>query len=225
MYSPKRRLKLFRDPAWTGGGEDKIAQSLTANLATYTAAADGDWVKITSGEYAAVRTNVTGINVAGATDATLAAIGINTNFTSGSLMFTNIVSSASPMIPANSYVFAVSLYTGANLSSVKVYANDSTSSYTNFVQIGGTLPLTTSGTLSYYVLKGAETPTAVTDGNFAMHSTSNIVHGFKQNVGAAGIRYTSTGTPTPSSALNSSFGTGTAAAFSLQALTTTSKQW
>lgn len=224
MYSPKRRFRLFRDTAWTGGG-DKITPSLTTSLTAYNNAATGAWVKITATEYAALRVNVSGISVAGATDATIAAIGTITNFTTGSLIFTNIVTGGAPKIPANSYVFAVSFYTGANISTVKVYANDSTSSYTNFTQIGGTLPTTSAGTLNYYVLKGVSTTTAATDGNIAMHSTDNINHGFKQNVGAAGVRYTSGPAPTPAYVLNSSFGTGTASAFSLQALTTTSKQW
>lgn len=183
MYSPKRRFRLFR----TFGPTDAITPSLTTSLSAYTAAATGSWVKITSTEYAALKTNVGGLSVAGATDETITAIGTNTNFTTGSLMFTNIISSTTPKIPANSYVFAVSLYTGAAISTVKVYANNSTSSYTNFTQIGGTLPATSSGALSYYVLKGATTPTATSDGNFAMHSGDNIYHGFKQNVGLPGF--------------------------------------
>lgn len=221
MYSPKRRFRLFR----TFGPFDRITPSLTTSLTAYNNAANGVWVKITASEYSALKTNVSGINVAGATDATIAAIANNTNFTTGSLMFTNIVSSSTPAIPANSYMFAVSLYTGANISTVKVYANNSTSSYTNFTQVGGTLPTTSAAALSYYVLKGASTPTSTSDGNFAMHSTDNINHGFKQSVGAAGVRYLSLGTPSTSTTLSSSFGTGTAAAFAIQALTTTSKQW
>ena len=220
MYSPKRRMRLFRSPAWSGG--DKIEQSLTTSLSAYTSASAGSWVKITSTEYAALQTNVGSTTTAGATSATMTAIGTGTNFTSGSLLFTNVVSSATPAIPANSYVYAVFFYyTGTN-STVAVYANNSTSSYTNFTKVGATLPTTTAGN-NYYVLKGASTTTATSEGNLAMWNDSNISHGFKQNIGAAGVRYTTTSTPSSSSTLSSSF--GNAAAFSLQALTTTSKQW
>jgi hypothetical protein len=221
MYSPKRRLRLFRDPAFTGGG-DRIAESLTTSLSAYTAASDGSWIKITSGEYTELQTTVSGTTAAGATAATMTAIGTSTNFTTGSLLFTNVVSSATPAIPANSYVYAVSFYYNGINSTVAVYANDSTSSYTNFTKVGGTLPATTAG-LNYYVLKGASTPTATTSGSLAMWHNNNINHGVKANVGASGMRYTTTSTPSSSSTLSSTF--GNAAAFSLQALTTTSKQW
>lgn len=221
MYSPKRRLRLFRDPAWAGGG-DKISESLSTSLAAYTAAADGSWVKITSGEYATLQTKVSGTTRAGATDSTMTAIGTSTNFTTGSLFFTNVVSAATPAIPANSYVYAVFFYYNGTNSTVSVYANNSTSSYTNFTKVGGTLPSTTAGN-NYYVLKGASTTTASVDGNLAMWHNNNINHGVKANIGASGMRHTTTSTPSSSSTLSSSF--GNAAAFSLQALTTTSKQW
>lgn len=212
---------MFRDPAFAGGG-DALAESLTTSLSAYTSAADQTWVKITASEYSALQTNVSGTTPAGATAATMTAIGTSTNFTTGSLLFTNVVSSATPAIPANSYVYAVSFYYNGTNSTVSVYANNSTSSYTNFTKVGGTLPTTTAG-LNYYVLKGATTPTATASGNLAMWHDNNINHGVKVNVGASGMRYTTTSTPSSSSTLSSTF--GNAAAFSLQALTTTSKQW
>jgi hypothetical protein len=218
MYSPKRRFRLFR----VFGPTDRITPSLTTSLTAYTNAASGSWVKITSGEYTALQTNVSSTTLAGATAATITAIGTTTNFTTGSLLFTNIVSSATPAIPANSYVYAVSFYYNGTNSTVSVYANNSTSSYTNFTKVGGTLPTTTAG-LNYYVLKGASTPTASSDGNLAMWHDDNVNHGIKQSIGAAGLRYVTTGTPSSSSTLSSSF--GNASAFALQALTTTSKQW
>lgn len=218
MYSAKRRFRLVRN----SGIVNKIQDSLTTSLTAYTAATDGTWVKITSGEYTALQTNVSSTTLAGATAATMTAIGTSTNFTTGSLLFTNIVSAATPAIPANSYVYAVSFYYNGVNSTVSVYANDSTSSYTNFTKVGGTLPATTAG-LNYYVLKGALTPTASSTGNIAMWHNNNINHGVKANIGASGMRYVTTSTPSSSSTLSSSF--ANAAAFSLQALTTTSKQW
>jgi hypothetical protein len=221
MYSPKRRFRLFRDPAWTGGG-DKIEQSLTTSLSAYTSASADSWVKITSTEYATLQTNVGATTTVGATDATMSAIGTGTNFTVGSLIFTNVVSSATPAIPANSYVYAVWFYYNGVNSTVAVYANDSTTSYTNFTKLGGTLPATTAGN-NYYVLKGSSNTTATVNGNLAMWNNSNVSHGFRQGIGAGGVRHTTTSTPSSSTTLSSSFGNG--AAFSLQALTTTSKQW
>jgi hypothetical protein len=218
MYSPKRRFRLFR----AFGPTDRITPSLTTSLSAYTAASDGAWVKITASEYSTLKTNVSGTSPAGATDATMTAIGTSTNFTTGSLLFTNVVSSATPAIPANSYVYAVSFYYNGTNSTVSVYANSSTSTYTGFTKVGGTLPATTAG-LNYYVLKGASTPTSSSAGNLAMWHTDNVNHGVKTNVGASGMRYTTTSTPSSSSTLSSTF--GSAAAFSLQALTTTSKQW
>lgn len=220
MYSPKRRFRLFRSPAFVGG--DNLAKSLTTSLTSYTNATDGSWVKITASEYTSLQTNVGSTTPAGATSSTITAIGTSTNFTTGSLLFTNVVSSATPAIPANSYVYAVSFYYNGINSTVSVYANDSTSSYTNFTKVGETLPATTAG-LNYYVLKGALVPTASSTGNLAMWHNNNVNHGFKQSVGASGTRYTTTSTPSSSSTLSSTF--ANASAFSLQALTTTSKQW
>ena len=220
MYSPKRRFRLFR----SFGPVDRIAPSLTTSLSAYTAAGTGSWVKITSTEYTALQTNVSGTTPAGATAATMTAVGTSTNLTTGSVLFTSIVSPATPAVPANSYVYAVSFYYNAINTDVRVYANDSTTSYTNFTQIGGSLPTTTAGT-NYYVLKGASTPTSNVDGNLAMWHNDILNQGFKQNVGGVGVRYTTTSTPSSSSSLSTVFATGTAGAFSLQALTTTSKQW
>ena len=221
MYSPKRRFRLFRDAAFTGGG-DKIADSLTTSLSSYNSASDGSWVKITSAEYTTLQTNVSDTSLAGTTAATYSAIGTSTNFTAGSLIFTNIVGSATPAIPANSYVYAVAFYFNGTNSSISVYANDSTTSYTNFSKVGGTLPTTSAGD-NYYVLKGSSSVTATTSGNLALWSNDNVRHGFKQSISASGVRHTTTASPSTSTTLSSQF--LNSAAFSLQALTTTSKQW
>jgi hypothetical protein len=221
MYSPKRRFRLFRHPAWAGGG-DQIAASLTTSLSSYTAATDGDWVKITSGEYATLQTNVAATSLAGTNAATYTAIGTSTNFTTGSLLFTNIVGANTPAVPANSYIYAIAFYFNGTNSTVAVYANDSTTSYTNFSKIGATLPTTTAGN-NYYVLKNATAVTASTTGNLAMWHNDNVKHGFKSLISAGGVQYRSTSTPSSSTVLSSSF--ANSAAFSLQALTTTAKQW
>lgn len=221
MYSPKRRFRLFRDAGFTGTG-DKIASSLTTSLNAYTSASAGDWVKITLTEYTTLQTNISGTSFAGTTPTAYSTIGTNTNFTTGGVFFTNIVSSATPAISANSYVYAIAFYFRDINSGISVYANNSTTSYTNFSKIGGTLPTTTSGN-NYYVLKGASITTTA-QGNIAMWSSDNVKHGFGLVSDAAGVRYTFTSSPSSSSSLSSSF-TASPAAFSLQALATTSKQW
>ncbi len=214
-------MRLFRSPAFTGGG-DKLADSLTTSLSAYNSASSGTWVKITSSEYATLQTKVSSTTIAGTTADTYTAIGTSTNFTVGSLIFTNVVSAATPAIPANSYVYAIAFYFNGTNSSISVYANDSISSYTNFTKIGSTLPTTTAGD-NYYVLKGASSVTATAQGNLAMWSNENVKHGFKQSIGASGVRHTTTASPTTSTSLSSSF--TNSSAFSLQGLTTTSKQW
>jgi hypothetical protein len=179
-------------------------------------------VKITSGEYATLQTKVADTTLVGTTAATYTAIGTNTNFTTGPLLLTNVVGASTPAVPANSYIYAVAFYYNGTTSSFAAYANDSTTSYTNFSKIGATLPTTTAGN-NYYVLKNPGNVTAPTTGNFAMWSTEVLNHGFKQSVSASGIRYTTTGTPSSSSTLSSTF--GNASAFSIQGLTTTAKQW
>ncbi len=218
MYSPKRRFRLFRVFQPT----DAIALSLTTSLSSYSAASAGTWVKITSAEYTSLQTGVSATALAGTTAAIYSAIGTSTNFTTGNLIFTNFVSAVTPAIPANSYVYAIAFYYNAINSTISVYANDSTTSYTNFSKVGGTLPTTSPGN-NYYVLKTPISVTAVAAGNLALWSNDNINHGFKQSISAGGVRYVSTATPSSSSTLSSFF--GGASAFSLQGLTTTVKQW
>jgi hypothetical protein len=202
---------------------DKIAASLTTSLAAYNAAATGAWVKITSTEYTNLQTNVTGTSVAGLTTTNLNSIA-STNFTSSSLSFCNRTSAGAPSIVANQYVYAFAIYTGSSLSDIRVYANNSTSTYSGFNQLGGTLPATTTSSRNYYVLKGVSTVSAATDGLLAA-STSNVLPvGFSQSAGGFGVRYTSTVPLLSGTTLTSSFLNGTSA-FAIQCLTTGSIQW
>jgi hypothetical protein len=207
------------------GPADRIADFLTTSLSAYTSATKGSWVRITSNEYTSLSSNISNTSIAGANSNVITAIGTDDKFWNGPLMFTNIVSSNTPAIPANSYLYAVQFrYNTAN-SNVQVYANDSTTSYTNFSQVGSDLPVTTSG-YNYYVLKGASNTTASTDGNFAMWQANNFYQAWLLNVGGAGVRYKGTLTgpaPGPSLIISSNF--ASSSAFAMQALTTTSKQW
>lgn len=221
MYSRKRQFRAFR----AAGPADRIADFLTTSLSAYTSATKGSWVRITSNEYTSLSSNISNTSIAGANSNVITAIGSADRFSSGQLMFTNIVSSNTPAIPANSYLYAVQFRYNTAGSNVQVYANDSTTSYTNFSQVGSDLPVTTAG-YNYYVLKGASNTTASTDGNFAMWQANNFYQGWTINVGGGGSKYQGglTGTPIgPSLILLSNF--ASSSAFAMQALTTTSKQW
>lgn len=217
MYSRKRLVGVTRRSQI-----DAIAQSLTTSASAYTSASAGSWVKITSAEYTALQTNVSNMTIAGTTAATYTSIGTSVGVASGGLAVTNVVGSGTPAIPANSYVFAVSIYYAGTNSSVRFFANNSISSYTNFSQIGGVLPTTTSGD-NYYVLKGASSVTASSAGNLLVWVDQAINLGGKPFV-ANDIRFLNTATPpTTGSSISNPAGNNNAVA--IQALTTTSKQW
>ncbi len=208
----------------TGSG-DKILDSLTTSAAAYTAASSGSWVKITDAEWTTVQTNVTGTNKSGTTDATFTSIGNSTNFTVGALAAYNQTSAASPAIPANNYLYGFRIYINSARSDLRVYANNSSDTSVNgFVQRGGTLPTSTAG-INYYVLKGVSAVINASAATSLLFFTGEVLLvGFKQAVGASGIKYDSSATPpTSSTNINSSFGNGSA--FAIQGLSTASKQW
>ncbi len=202
---------------------DRIAASLTTSLAAYTAAATGAWVKITAAEYTTLQTNVTGTSVAGLTTTNLNSIA-STNFTSGQLSFCNRSAAGAPAILASQYVYAFAVYTGSILSDIRVYANNSTSTYSGFNQLGGVLPSTTGSARNYYVLKGVSTISAATDGLLAASTTNVLPMGFSQSAGGSGMRYTSTVPLINSTNLTGLYTTGSSA-FAIQCLTTGTIQW
>ena len=215
-------LGIGRGGGGGGGGVDKLALSLTTSLTDYNNATNLSWVKITSSEYTSLLSNVTNTSIAGANSNVIAAVGANDRFVDRYALFTNIVSSNTPEIPANSYLYAVWFRYNGTSSASSVYTNDSITSYTNFSKVGGTLPTTSSGD-NYYVLKGSSNTTASTSGNFGMFHSNTFPQAWMLNVGGAGIRYNTPNPPTTSTVL--SFPWLSSSAFAMQALTTTSKQW
>lgn len=215
---------------------DAIYKSLTAaNQQAYSALPFGSYLKISSTEYTNLQNNLTNVTMAGVTDTTFTNIGNATSVSGGfggaPGLFTNVVNAAgTPAIPANSFVIAVAFYYAAvTNSSIRIFANNSTSSYTNFQQIGGVLPTTTAVAYNYYVLKGATSVTASTSGNLAYWIDTNSYFSWKSSVvNTSGVRYFQTGTfanptlPTSATTLSSTFPSG---AFGLQGITTTVKQW
>ena len=216
---------LFSDIDYS---DDKIYQSLSAaNQAAYRALAFGSYLKITAAEFTTLTTNLSGVTKASTSDTVYTAIGSSTNLATGNLFVTNIIdlsgSLYNPPIPANNYVFAVKFYYNSVLSDIRIFANNSTSSYTNFQQIGRSLPTTTAGQ-NYYVLKGASSVTANANGNLAVWASEIVYFGYKQSVNGSGIRYLQTAAPTSGLTLNTVF-FGKGGSLGIQALTTGTRQW
>jgi hypothetical protein len=219
---------------------DAISASLTTSLSAYNAAANGDWVKITTTEYGNLKTNVSGTTQAGISDAYLALVnGSGLSVTDQSAIVANTVTTNTPAIPANTYVYACAIAYGGvrQATDMRVFTNTSTTSWTGFNQLGGVLPATTTGSgiiLNCYVLKGSSTTNGGTNGAFACFSgqTASSIGplGFYQNFAVNNsMRYLlftpggSGGIPTSSSSLSGNLpGYG---AFCIQALATPTIQW
>lgn len=210
---------------------DKIYLSLTTNAAAYKAAASGTWVAVTSIEYTTIQTNVTNTSLCGLDSTTLGTIG-GDGFTAGDFAVTNTPSSVATNVPANSYFFAFSIKIKATptttLNAFRVYTNNSTSTYSGFIQRGQVLPAL-SGGLNYFVLKGVSNVSAATNGLLAISApgdgtvdaqSSHLVFG--NVVGASAQASTTASLPLSSSAtLSTTF----SRAFGIQGLASTSIQW
>jgi hypothetical protein len=220
---------------------DAILASLTTSLADYNAAADGDWVKITTTEYGNLKTNVTGTNRAGSSDAYLSlANGSGLSVTDQSAIVANTATTNTPAIAANNYVYACAIVYGRNVQAtdMRVFTNTNSASFTGFNQVGSVLPGTTLGgagsDTNCYVLKGVSVTNGATSGLFAVFSgqtaSSIPLLGFYQNFSVTNsMRYLlftpggSGGIPNSSSVLSGNL--ANYGAFSIQALTTATKQW
>lgn len=221
---------------------DAIIASLTTSLAAYNAAANGDWVKITTTEYANLKTNVTGTIRAGTSDTYMASSSASgLTVSDQSALVANQVSANSLAVPANNYVYACSIIYAQNVpaTDMRVYTNTNSTSYTGFNQIGTVLPATTSGVSGFatncYVLKGVSTTNGATAGLFAVFtgqtasSATRIAFVTPILSGAPTLRYllftpgATGGSPTSSSVMSGSL--ANYSAFQIQALTTPTKQW
>ncbi len=212
-------------PAVSSG--DKIADSLTTSLSAYNSASAGSWVKITSTEYTALQTNVTGTNKIGATD-TIMSAAASSSFGSQNLQVANAVGTNTPVIPANQYIFAFSMKNTAAVSGIRVLANkNSASPATGYSYVGNVLPTTTTG-INYFVLKGSSTTNGATAGVLGMWALSNSCSNLQNISGGTGlgvgygIYYSWPVNPPTSGTLNLLSGNR---AFAIQALTTDTKQW
>lgn len=204
-------------PAPPAPAIDTIVASLSTNRAAYLAAAPGSWVSITKAEYDAMQTNVTGTVITGASDTLLytnvgsaGAIVVDytanylspPNVTNNSAMFMTNVTDATvvPPIKANSYVYAFAICSptfvdstlnGIGNDEIQVYTNSSTSSYTGFIQLGGTVPATSTSSnlgngyippgstiqilINYYVLRSPSSTNGSGDGLLGIYGGTQTV--------------------------------------------------
>ena len=226
MYSPKRRFRLFRDPAFDGG-RNAIAQSLTTSLSAYNSASDGQWVSITSAEYAALQANVSNTSLGMATTSLLA-LSSNGNFSTNAFISTNQPDANCPAIPANSYLYAVAYrYSLAGQTGLQLYRNSASNVYSNFTKVGSDLPTTISN-YNYAVLKDTSLSPVANASLAAMYTnTAPAANMMYKHFGTAptsvNARYVTTAGPiTTSTNLTTTFA---GLNFAIQTLSTTSKQW
>ena len=229
MYSPKRRMRLFR-----GTLADPIRASLTTNLTAYDSASTGSWVSITSTEYDALQANVPSTSVCVSSKAMLDAANSN-NLVTGPVIATNSSNSTySPPIPASNYIYAAAFrYASAGATTVQLYSNTTIANSSNFTAVGTAFPSTTNG-YNYAVLKGGSSQTGAAESYAAVYSdrtvgSVNWIH-YKNVASApvisgANIRYSAPGAPltvTTSTNLVSVLSNST---IGLQVLTTPSNVW
>lgn len=147
---------------------DKIYASLTTNAAAYKAAATNSWIKITSAEYTALKTTVSSTTTIGATNTLMDTTKYSAGTAQGKDFFQTVVYNGTQtiVIPTSSYFFAFSfVYSKNNQTGNRVYINSDSASQSGYIQQGGTLPATSTGSdgtivVQYYVLKGQNTATS-----------------------------------------------------------------
>ncbi len=130
----------------TASSGDKIVDSLTTSLATYNAASNGSWIKITQTEYDTMSSNVTGTTKVSASDSVFNLATSGTLFSAGSNVVTlNATGVNCPAIPASNYMYGLKIRTFNAISNVKVFTNNNTVTQpSSFTQVGSILPTTTA---------------------------------------------------------------------------------
>jgi hypothetical protein len=229
----------FPSPACTAG-VDAIIRSLTTSLRNYQSASTDDWVKITSTEYTTLQTNISETTKVGGSDAVLSASVSGGLANHNSALISNSVTTQSPAIPANNYLYAFAVRWGTSEGGVgmRVYTNTNSAGTNGFTQVGGVIPTITTSGLSYYVRKGVSTTNGATAGTLACFTGTKMDYSNPNFTGSAGyIGFTTGITPKPimryllgdsSVPANSSTLSGSLSnygAFVIQGLTSNTKQW
>lgn len=217
---------------------DAIYISLTpANQILYKAASSGTWLAISSTEYTALQTNVSGTSLVGTDSSTFSSI-TGGSFTQQNFAAANNDTSFTPKIAANTYLFAFAIRIKSTvtttLDNIRVYANNSTSVYSGFLMVGSSpIPAPVAGT-NYYVYKGQASVNAATDGLLAVTAPGNATLTLAQSAHIAyktgvdtsiSFRYNNGVTLPLSSSTSLSSVAGSTWGLGIQGLTTPTKQW
>jgi hypothetical protein len=223
---------------------DQILASLTTSLSAYNAAADDEWVTITSTEYTNLQTNITGTTKAGLIDSYFVGATGSGLANNNSALVANSLTTASPAIPANNYLYAFSVRWVTALPAVgmRVYTNANSAAASGFNQVGSALPSTTAAGMAYYVRKGAATTNGATAGLLGCFTGTKMDYpnpnftgsaayiGFKTLQGTPitpipGMLYLTGNGSVPAANSTLTGNLGGYGAFNIQGLTTATKQW
>ncbi|WP_117880963.1 cadherin repeat domain-containing protein [Aureibaculum luteum] len=216
---------------------DDIEFLLSTSKNTYKNASDGNWVAITAAEYNNLEDKLNEVSRAGASEAefnstTASEEGGSSSFTvsknnSGQFISKSVSPSktATTTIPNGGYLIAfkyeVNPYGGA-ITDAKV-KQSSTSNYSGFANIGGSLPSHTSTDAEtfYFVLKGSTTATTAV-GHMAFYKSSSNSTLFKR---ISRTSYYYSGSDSNILGSGAFDGGGTGIVWLQQGLCTTQKQW
>ena len=207
---------------------DAIAGSLTTSFSAYQAAADDTYVAVTAAEYAAVRANIAGTGVYGASDSRMSVFTPDDGWGAGY----TIVSSASAnnlTIPPNTYPFAFSAK--IMLSTAAIPANDGLifktttanppiSGFSDWLTTPIVIGASLGNTTLYYVIKRPTNKTPATLPSFlAYYSPPRVKVSLNGIAGETGCYYAYTNVNTLGASLYSN------SQPRIQTLGTTTKQW
>ncbi|MBJ2174427.1 cadherin repeat domain-containing protein [Aureibaculum sp. A20] len=216
---------------------DDIEFLLSTSKTNYKNGSDGNWVAITAAEYNNLEDKLNEVSRAGASEAEFNSSvtseeGGSSSFTvsknNSSQMITKSVShskTSATTIPNAGYLIAfkyeVNPYGGA-ITDAKV-KQSSTSNYSGFADLGGSLPSHTSTAAEtfYFVLKGNTTATTAV-GHMAFYKSSSNTTIFKRISGTSYYYSSHDSNTLGSSAFN---GSSSGVVWLQQGLCTTQKQW
>lgn len=192
---------------------DDIESFLTTSKADYTAASDGDWIKITETEYNTLASSLNEVTKVATSDEEY---DFNDAIIPSTIGFT-IANNNGHTIPNDSYVYAFKFYASSIASNSQIIISEGDIQGT-YVELGGTLPTTTENENQFYILKGNDTTT----NSLAYLGFFNEARMGLKNVPSAG-NYAFDGDDNLSINLPNTFTNDVTVLY--QGLSTTQKQW
>jgi hypothetical protein len=166
---------------------DVIVSNLTTSLSAYTAANTDDWINITSTEYNNLNTNISSSSKVGISDSYLSSAGGGGLANNKSALLANSLTTESPAIPANNYLyaFAVKWTTTEPGVGMCVFTNTNSATASGFNKVGSVLPTISSAGISYFVRK-SPSATNGTAGLLACFSGTKMDYSNPSFTGSAG---------------------------------------